>query len=325
MCLDKKYSPFSHIPCVDFSPRLLSRIVEKDYKAIGVFLWQILDADAEFVRNYWENIAIQFLTMPLNRNLAHGTGQAYTELRCALILISLHNDFNDFILSTDAPRYLSTVMLPHLFDPEGIGELIERANSFILRMRKDAPFWKEFPLFTSEQFSDIKPPKDPQLLNFQQKLRELPLGTRAHFFDILQYFRFGNKPKRRPLEEMTFYDTRKRGLDAHESAEKLVESGLVIRVNDLYGFLLTKTKNEIISVLSAMKIDCRKSWKKARLIELALDECRDKIVEMSRQAIFADVVSEYKDSGWLGIEYIERMTPFYQVWLGFGLKIGNEY
>jgi len=62
---------------------------------------------------------------------------------------------------------------------------------------------------------------------FAKLLGVRQLGSRAHFFDMIQYLD-PEKPKRRPLEEMTFYYTRQKGLDGHESAQKLLESGGIL-------------------------------------------------------------------------------------------------
>jgi len=327
-CLDKNYSPGSRVPCVDFSPWLCCKIAAKDSEAVATFVWQVVQANpgmglgVDYFENYWKSKAREILSVPLDIYLKQGTCEAYTELRCALILIFLHENLDGFVLTSEAGKYLATVMLPHRFKAEGVARLVLRANSFVRAMRKDAPVWKEFPLLTTEEFSVPEPPNDPRFADFQQRLGELPFGARLHFFDIIRYRAFrADSVRRTPLEGMTLYETRLRGLDPRESAQALVRSGLVIRVDDLESFLLNKTKDELSAILSGANVGHRESWKKDRLVRLALDRCQDKVSEMSREVMFGDVAPEYDQAARLGMLYVDSSALFYRLWLGFGLGL----
>jgi hypothetical protein len=324
--LDKNYSPSSRVPCVDFSPWLCSKIRANDSEAVATFVWQVVQAnpgmgfDEQYFRERWTTAARYAFSVPLDTYLSAGTEEGYVELRCALILLLLDDSFGSFSMTSDAAPYLATAMFPHSFKLTRVENLANSANSFIRRMKRDAAFWRDVPPFTAEEFLDVEPPSDSGVVDLRARLRDLPLGSRAHFFDLLEYSSYGEKANQQPLEHRTLYRTRQRGIDPHESAERLVKTGLVVRVEDLHGFVLTKTKEEIISILTDANVAPRKSWSKERLAQLALAQARHKILESAREVVTARIAPEFEAPALSAISCIRRMTPFYRVWMGFALN-----
>jgi hypothetical protein len=231
-CLSTRYSPISRVPCVDFSLWLYDRIAVRDDEAVADFVWRVVEANpgvrlgGDGLRGHWKENARKLLAFPINAFLRGGTPESDTELRALMILILIHDSFSGFVMASDAARYVSTVMLPHAFLPTGVEELVRRGNRFIRTMRKDTPFWSSVPLFSRRRPVPWQSVPNQGAEMLLHGLRLLPIGTRAHFFDFVG--RYGQKP----LPEATSYMTRKRGLDAVESASLLERSGLVTRLKD---------------------------------------------------------------------------------------------
>ncbi len=189
-CLSKTYSPGSRVPCADFSPWLYERIRADDADTIADFVWSIVQANPgagagdEVFRKHWKDLANRILGFRLDRYLRIETPETYIELRAALVLILLHDNFGGFVMAGDAARYLATVMLPYVFKTIDEAELITRANWFIRHMRKDTPFWQDFPLFEPSAFDSWTQARPKEVTEFCQILRTLPLATRKRFFDI---------------------------------------------------------------------------------------------------------------------------------------------
>jgi hypothetical protein len=135
--------------------------------------------------------------------------------------------FNGFAMASDAARFLATVMFPHAFQPTELEELVKRGNRFIRAMRKDTPYWSSFPLFSRRRPAHWQSRPTPTAAMLLETLRQLPIVTRAHFFDVA-----GGRYNRKSLAEATSYMTRKRGLDGLESASLLERSGIVTREQD---------------------------------------------------------------------------------------------
>ena len=97
-----------------------------------------------------------------------------------------------------------------------------------------------------ESYNKIKktqlelPPELPdgvKVQEFRKEYRKLPLATRLHLFDVLSYSRFTKKPKLRLISNMTLFETRKIGIDEHESANILRHNNLMISLPDGTGYI----------------------------------------------------------------------------------------
>ena len=185
-CLSRQYSPTSRIPCADFSRWLCDRIKANDAEAVAEFVLAGgrggnpgIGLGSDGFREHWQRNARQLLQRPLETHLCRGTPRAYLELRAALVLILLHDNVGGFIMASDAPRYLATVMIPHCFQPVGVEQLAKRANAFIREMRKDTPFWEDFPLFRIGESPPWPSPPDPAAQGFCAALRLGSMGGRS--------------------------------------------------------------------------------------------------------------------------------------------------
>ncbi len=326
VCLSPRYSPSSRVPCVDFSRWLCDRIEAEESEAVADFVWRVVEGNpgiglgADGFREHWRRSARRLLHCPLDTYLRGGTKRAYVELRAALVLLLLHDSFGGFIMATDAPRYLATVMVPHRFEPIGADLLAKRANAFIWTMRKDTPFWEHFPLFRTDVPSPWQSPPDPAADGFCVALRALPLGSRSHFFDVIAPLRSvkGSTPQR--LDRASSYMTRKRGLDEAESAACLLRSGLLVGVQDQRAALRGMSAGQLMELLSTQGVAYRKSWKKEKLVSAILDECPAAAQAAAQGMGLADIAPQHVQAAAWAQAHIDRVTPFFQLWLGFGVE-----
>jgi hypothetical protein len=324
-CLSRQYSPTSRIPCADFSRWLCDRIEANDAEAVAEFVWRTVEGNPgvglgnDGFREHWQKSARQLLERPLDMHLSGGTPRAYLELRAALVLILLHDTVGGFIMASDAPRYLATVMMPHGFQPAGVEQLAKRANAFIREMRKDTPFWEDFPLFRVGESPPWPSPPDPAAQGFCAELRLLPLGSRSHFFDAVAPLLAQKGGGQQALDQASSYMTRKRGLDGAESAALLLKSGLLVRSDDLRAFLQGMSVHDLVALLSREGVEFRKSWKKEKLVSAVLDRCPAAAQAAAQGMVLADIAFPYAEAARWARAEIDRITPLFQMWLEFGV------
>ncbi len=325
-CLSKTYSPGSRVPCADFSPWLYERIRANDADAIADFVWHVVQAnpgvgagDGAF-RRHWQDHTKQILGFRLDRYLNSETADAFVELRAALVLILLHDSFGGFVMASDAPHYLATAMLPYVFKTVDLEELARRANAFIRHMRKDTPFWEDFPLFKAAGLDPWAEPRPDEVREFCRVLRTLPLATREHLFDFASRSDTRAASGSQPVDQATSYGTRKRGIDAEESAGLLLQSGLLVRSSDPRGALQRMTVKELTEFLAQQGVEGVKGRRKDKLIDAAMERCPQTVAEKAKGVCIARLVPQHASAVVWAHEHIHRSVPFFQVWLGFALE-----
>jgi hypothetical protein len=289
------------------------------------FVWRTVEANpgvglgSAGFREYWRRQVKQLLDHPLDTHLSGDTQRAYVELRAALVLILLHDSFGGFVMASDAPRYLATVMVPHSFQPIAGEELVRKANAFIRKTRKDTPFWEGFPLFRPEECLTFGSRRDPSTQSFCRALLRLPLGSRSHYFDVAALLsKRGGETH--AVEPASSYSTRKRGLDRNESTALLLQSGLLARSQDLRAYLLGKSVGDLTALLSQHGVEFRKSWKKEKLVTAVLDGCPAEAKAAAHDVLLAGIAPNSAQQSEWAQAHIDRTTLFFQLWLGFGLE-----
>jgi hypothetical protein len=326
-CLSRRYSPTSRVPCADFSPWLCEKIRAGDIEAVIEFIWQIVEGNPGVssgnaiyaLREHWKENAKRVLDFPLQSFLDCGSAQAYVELRAALFLLLPHDNFGGFALASDAPKYLAKVMIPHCFRPTGVDQLVQKANKFIRAMRKDTPFWHSVPIFRLRSVRAWASPRPPSVESFLAVLGSLSLGTRAHFFDA-------TRPSwpasgKQALCSATSYSTRKRGLDADESAIRLLESGLLERSTDVRGFLMGLRHKDLSEILEYARMECRESGGKGAIADFLIRNCPALVTDMEKQVVIGEIAAKYRDATVWAHDEVERTTSFFQLWLGFAASV----
>jgi hypothetical protein len=312
------------VPCADFSPWLCDRIRAEDADAIADFVWSVaranpgLGGDPESFRRHWRDNAMRMVRAQLDRHLHAESPECWVELRAALVLILLHDSFGGFAMTGDARWYLAMVMVPYRFETTAIQEMADRANEFIRHMRKDTPYWREFPLFTAATLDPWAESRPSEADDLCQVLRELPLASRAHFFDFASLAGTNGSTGRTPLDQATSYGTRKRGIDAEESARLLLQSLLVVPCDDPRELLRRLSVKELTEFLARDGVTDVKGRRKDPLIDALLHRCPQSVATWAKDQHVARLSPTFSPGTDWARKQIERSVAFFQAWLGFG-------
>jgi hypothetical protein len=261
-CYSKVYSPSSDIKCIDFSPWVGRRVLMNDTFALAVFQVQL-------TKDHIVGTSIS-VTM-------EGEGETLTyddenESDYHDIDDIEHEDNSDVSYDEEAKwqeeEIIKIIQFP--FDEYFTGETklakIDLIVSWLLNYS-----YEHYPRIVMaydlslnnaqlylEKYNELKktqlelPPHLPdnaKFNEFRNELRKMPLATRLHLFDVLSYSGFSKsnkKPKLRLISDMTLYDTRKVGVDEHESANILRQSKLIVSSPDGTGYI----NPEYIEVIS---------------------------------------------------------------------------
>lgn len=255
-CYSKDYSPSSSIRCIDFSPWIGRRLMMNDIFALAVFQAQLGKDDNS-----------SGITFAISM-----TDDGEVEMD----ELDESNDINDnFIVSFEdevkrsEEEILKIVQFP--FDEYFIGESklakLDIIISWILGFSREE-FSKVlmaydlslnnthsyFERYNHEMETKLQAPqslpKTAKLEEFRKEFRKLPLSSRLHLFDVLEYSGFKTKkPKSRLVSDMTLYDTRKVGIDEDDSANILRKNKLIVSLPDGTGYI-NPEYIEVVSIAS---------------------------------------------------------------------------
>jgi hypothetical protein len=311
---------------VDYSPWLVDRVQAHDAEAIADFVWEIVQANpgvgvgTDGFREHWKDHARKIFMYDLGQHLDSTSTVAFDELRAALVLILLHDNFSGFIIASDAPRYLATVMLPHVFHAKSVEALVTAANEFIRHMRKDTPYWLDVPLYRIAGLNPWENPPPEEHIDFLMILGKLPFASRTHLFDFTFRNEIRGPSTTHIADRSTSYPTRMRGIDAEESTRLLMDAGILMRSEDPVDILKRMKVIELKEFLSHEGVVCSKSLKKVELIALAAQECPQAVAKKGEGVLVVRLSPRYLPSITWAHRYIEESMSFFQVWLGFALQ-----
>ncbi|MEO6324645.1 MAG: hypothetical protein ABIT01_15920 [Thermoanaerobaculia bacterium] len=277
--LDAAYSPGSRVPCTDFTFWIAGRLEANDLTAVKYLMQQIVAGNPGLgVDGSWAADLVDFVVaMPLERYVGFSSTAAYFELRAILILLGLDETsdkrMRGFSLATPKGRTLAEIIAcqcPRWSDD--ILHLRDQANTFIKRMRRDTPFWKEFPLFKDV----LLPVRQETAIDMQfQKL------TPAARLDLYLVSDHG------PMQVDRLGSGGPFGRDTARSHEQLEALGLVATVRDEGAAVALWDKGELLELCGSLGISHRKGWKKNLLLG-ALRTARPDLVE-NRMATHAPI------------------------------------
>ena len=190
-------------------------------------------------------------------------------------------------------------------------KLIQSANSFIKKMRKDTPYWEDYPLFKQIEEPELTTPLDKTRTCFLN----LTIGARIVLCSAIRKGS-GN------LTDCSDYAQRNIGVNPDQIADELYHSKLLKGAKEILaipepqlGFI---TKAQMIEFCTANDVEIKKSWNKDKIFEaiqqtstqLADDLTKDlpKIHELFR----FEIAPEYHDELKAVTVFSERLIPIYQ-------------
>lgn len=254
--LSPVYSPGSRVPCTDFTFWIASRLEANDIHSVKFLLRQILagnpglGTDASWSADLVDAVA----ETPLANYVRFPSTAAAAELRAILILFGLDGGgHKGFSLASPKGGLLADVIACHCPRwTSNILQLRDQANTFIKKMRRDTPFWKEFPLF-----KDVPLP-ERQETPADIQLRRLTPAARLDLFHIVS---FG------PVRVDRLGSGGPFGHDTGQSRAQLDALAFLETVRDESAVLALWTKEELLDICGTLGIPHRKGWKKTLLVE----------------------------------------------------------
>jgi hypothetical protein len=325
-CLDSKYSPGSRIPAIDFSFWIKSKIQNRDISALKTLMWELVKANpgvsigtnnSSAFKNEWLSVIDSIVNVDLSQYICSNSPNAIPEIKTLMFFVSIQDGLSGFYISSGLPFSIAKIMLPWNVTFTNAEPLILRANKFIRKMRKDTPYWKDVPLFKSDDFPSATVSSDGN--SFLTTLGSMPLSSRLHFFDICSWTDFGSKPATRPIEEMTTYETRAFGIDAKESSQLLLDANLVQRFKNPQLFLNKLNKEDIFAILTKAGVEFKKNLKKEDLITFTLNNCGQIIEELSSSTTFANITPEISSVAQTTWKRIYETVEIYKLIMGFSI------
>jgi hypothetical protein len=232
-CYSKVYSSSSYIRCIDFSPWVGSQLLIEDIFALAVFKAQLSkgssfgvsinisksDRNKEKVEELKEDQGN--INLP-DDELEHFVKEIENILRFP---------FEEYFMGEIKPAKLDLITSWLLHYSES--QLARILMAYNLSLNNAYSYFESYNRIKNTQLrlpSDLA--NSVKMNDFKNEFRKLPLATRLHLFNILEYFRFSKKPKLRLLSRMTLFETRKIGIDEYESANILRQSKLITSSSD---------------------------------------------------------------------------------------------
>lgn len=258
--LDASYSPSSRTPCTDLTPFIMDRLRHGDVASIKTILRGLLEANPGLgVGPEWINgLVDEVVQLPLADYVAFHSPDGMLELRALFLVASKEGGERPSWVSEHFQEFLATALACHepLWLPP-IENLVARANGFIHRMRREAPFWQEVSLFTM--------PGPPTAIDgqFAGCLRTLSVAARLQ---VLFIARAGPLP----LSRASDYFMRRMGLNPHVTAREIRNSDILVPVSGREALIALWGKDELLALCRKEHIDHQEGWKKARLLDVLL-------------------------------------------------------
>jgi hypothetical protein len=325
-CLSRTENPSSCVPALDFSPWLRERVRREDVDGLAEYLWRLrrtsLGIGSQAHQRYFD-LARAIMAVPLDRYLARGSEEAYTDLRVALIILAAHESFSGFIMAGEAADYLAGVMAPHSFSLADGQELLHQRNAFVLEMSRSMDYWALWSPLAPDAVRSPVPPLDTAFQLLLNLLAKLPLGARAHAVDALRHLSADPRAPR-SLASLCRHETRRHGIDCVDSTRLIMESGLVTPASDMETWLNGCTRRDLLKLLSEANYRSPKSWNKERLAAVAMTERAEAVREKMAQSGAVELAPEYAEAAKRLRGYLEDVKETWRVWLGFGTGVAVE-
>ena len=193
------------------------------------------------------------LAIPLENYISFASKHAFSELKALFIVASKDGGGREFLITSEVPRLIAWSCIAH--QPSWTTDLFrlaKEANSWILKMAENTPYWREHGRFTLEEI-----PKgiiDPFL---QERIGDLTPAARLQLFYAIQ--RNGGS-----LPNLTNYQICSLGINVENTSKELIDSGLILSSFSTATVESAFSKKELMEVCDRHEINYAKSWKKQR-------------------------------------------------------------
>ena len=264
--LRKEYAVTSGMPYTDFSGWVIEQLKTKDYNSLYEFVKEYYlgretetYSEKELKKNFEKFLSKNFKALFSNID-----EKAIFEIQAFFILKRGIDDLNrEFWIAEDKEAELlckilsvfSFEIVPTSFEP-----LIKKANKFLLEMRKDVDFWKDYKNYKIEELQIEY--KLETTNGLENKLKQINSGERLHFFDFVTVYSY-----RKFWNGDSSYKTRSYGINETESVSKISELGIFDPVNDINAIPEITSKGELKETAEKAGFEIKKSWTMDKIFE----------------------------------------------------------
>ena len=257
--LDSRYSPSSRIPCTDLVPFISERIMEGDKNSIKLLMRSVIEGNPGLgIGADWIDESIDdILAIPLESYIQFASKHAFSELKALFIVASKDGGDRKFLIASEIPRLMAWSCIAH--QPSwttGLFRLAKEANSWILKMAENTPYWREHGRFTLEEIP--KEIIDPSL---QERIGGLTPAARLQLCYAIQ--RNGGS-----LPNLTNYQIRSLGINVETTSKELIDSGLILSSFSTEAIESEFSKKELMGICDRHEISYAKSWRKMKIVEI---------------------------------------------------------
>jgi hypothetical protein len=271
--LSKDYSPSSRVPSTDLTPFIVDRLRQRDERSVIRLMHEVLSANPGLGTGpEWIDVEIrQIMALRFEEYVTFADHHCYDDVRALWIVASKSGGGREFWITDETPQLFSWALCCHLpnFTPSVV-KLAEKANRFMSKMAKDTPYWKEYPSLPKNNIL-VPPLAESELLH---RLGQLSISARLHFFHAASVDG-GSLPR------LTTYPIRSFGISVDDTSTQLEQTGLFLLSTEPESLSNSLTKQELLEVCAAAKVEVRKSWNKDKVAQVLRDNNPDYFRELT--------------------------------------------
>jgi hypothetical protein len=270
--LHREYSPSSRIPCADFSEFIVERLKANDLRSVCGLMRAFVEANPGMgTDGSWVDDKVKgVVKAPLEQYIDFADPDNYYYLRAMWIIAEKEGSGREFWLTGSIPLFFAQALSPYSMELKpGMENLRKKANRFIREMRKDAPFWLDYPSFKQKDMG-IPPLPPGECID---KVRSLTIGARLHLL-------FAVEAGGGYLPKLTDYALRNFGLHIPDTSREIIASEL-LKVIEAPGSLLNiLSKAELQDACSQADVAFKKSWTKEKLLQCLIDHAPEAVKKL---------------------------------------------
>ncbi len=274
--LDKLYSPNSRVPCTDLIPFITTRLLENDIDSIINIMSCVIEGNPGLgIGSGWSGNSIRkILSVPFEDYVSFKSLNALSELKALFIVASKDGDADNFLITRKIPRLFAWNCI--VYQPQwsnNLHSLADKANSWIVEMAKDVPYWQEYKKFDTCNI--------PTLLIDEEVGKKILLLSPAARLQLFYAVEKGGGSLFSMTNGLTSGPIRSLGININNTSQELLSSGLIIPSSSPKAIESAHSKQELVDYCESFGVSYRKSWKKEQLVEALANKDAEILEEIS--------------------------------------------
>ena len=256
--LDSVYSPGSRVPCTDLVPFISERIIEGDRNSIKRLMRAVIEGNPGLgIGPGWMDESVEeTLSILFEKYVLFSSTHALPELKALFIVAAKCGGRREFQITQGGTlRLISWACIAH--QPSwstNLYFLADKANSWIAKMAKNIPNWKEY-----ERFNVREIPSEHIETELRENILALTPAARLQLFYVIE--RGGGS-----LPRLTNYEIRSLGINVDKTSKELIESRLALPLFSSKAIESAHSKKELLDICKSYGANYHNSWKKEKIV-----------------------------------------------------------